>query len=76
MLFWDFAIMGLAGDEGTGDGLKCVVERLVIQKDPIVVVVSVKAILDLTNRSCDLPNILISCKRNKCRIDSLSRSGR
>ena len=76
MFFGDLAIVGFARDKGCCDLLEVVVKGFVIQEDPVVVVVPVESILNLTYRSCNFPNVGVSCERYECRIDPLSRSWR
>lgn len=47
MLFWDLPIMRLARNEGGGNLSEFVIERLVVQKHPVVVVVPVEAVFNL-----------------------------
>ena len=49
VLFRDFAIVCLSRDEGCCDLLEVVVKSVVIQKDPVVIVVPVESILNLTD---------------------------
>src|ERR1700722_13731868 len=76
VLFGYLAIVSLSRDEGSRDLFEVVVKWFVIQEHPIVVVIPVKSILNLTNRSRNLPNIRVPGKCYEGRIDSLSRRRR
>lgn len=65
MLLGDFAILCVSGSEGRRDLLELVVERLVIQEDPVVVEFLVEAVLDLTNGTSNLPDIRVASKSDK-----------
>lgn len=65
MLDRDLIIMGCAGYEGGRDPLEILVEGLVVEEDPIVVVFSIESIFDLANRSSNIPQIRVSCQRNE-----------
>src|SRR5271154_2343723 len=76
VLFRYLAIVSLSGDERSRDLFEVVVKWFVIQEHPIVVVIPVKSILNLTNRSRNLPNIRVPGKCYEGRIDSFSRRRR
>lgn len=64
-------IMSLAGHQCGCSLLESVVEGFVIQEDPIVVVVAVEAILDLSNRLRNLPHIRVPGQCHKRSIYTL-----
>ncbi len=65
------AVPGLAGCEGARELDEVVVERLVVQKDPVVVVPVVEAVLHLADGFRNVPDVGIPRQRDKSRIDSL-----
>lgn len=70
----DLAIMCLAGGQSRGNLLECIVKRLVVQEDPVVVIVAVEAVLDLANGTGNLPDVGVTGKRHKGGIGTLTRS--
>lgn len=61
----DLAVVCLAGNKGGGDLLEGVVERLVVEEDPVVVVAAVEAVLDRADRLCNFPNIGVASQGDK-----------
>lgn len=57
MFLWDLAIVCLSGHKRSCDSLECFIKGFVVQEYPIVVVVPVETILDLTDRPRDFPDI-------------------
>ena len=57
VVLWNFTIVCLSRDQRCSDCLEGVIECLVIQKDPIVIVVSVEPIFNLADRSGDVPDV-------------------
>lgn len=68
MLGGNLAVVGGSRDQGRGHLLEGRVEGLVIEKDPVVVVAAVESVLDLSDRSCNLPYIRVSRKGHKGRV--------
>ena len=73
MLLGYLAVMCLSGGEGAGDFLEHVIKRTIIQENPVIVVISVETIFNLTNGSRDFPKIRISGEGDEGRIHSLTR---
>lgn len=59
MLRGDQTIVRLAGDERRCDFLEGIIEGLVVQEDPVVVVVAVETVLHLPDRLRDLPDVRV-----------------
>lgn len=74
VLLGDLAVESLAGNERSGDLLECSIKGLVVQEDPIVVVSSVEAVLNLADRASNIPDIGISGKSDESGIHSRARS--
>ena len=55
MLLRYLLVMRLSGDEGCGDLLEGRVERFIVQKDPIVMVIPVEAVFYLPDRLDNIP---------------------
>lgn len=55
------AVMGFAGYQGSCYRLEGVIERLVVQEDPIVMVISIESILNLSDRFDNFPQIRVAC---------------
>lgn len=72
MLLWDQTVMGFSRHERGRYLLEILVEGLIVQKHPVVVVVPVESIFHLTNRSGDFPKICISCQGDKGGIHSFT----
>jgi len=53
----DLSIVGLARDQRSGDLDELVIEWLVVQKDPIVIIIPVESVFNLSDGAGDLPNI-------------------
>ncbi len=51
----DLAVMGLSGDERSCDFLESLVEGLVVQEHPVIIVLPVESILDLADRVSYVP---------------------
>ncbi|TKW55601.1 hypothetical protein CTA1_12336 [Colletotrichum tanaceti] len=60
MLLRDLAIDRLARDKRGSDLLEGGIERFVVQKDPVIVVAAVEAVLNLTNGTGDVPNVRVA----------------
>ena len=61
----DLAIECLAGNKGGGDLLEGVIEGLIVEEDPVVVVAAVEAVLDRADRLCNFPNIGVASQGDK-----------
>lgn len=72
MLGWDLAVVRLARDQGGGDLLERLVEGLVVEEDPIVVELPIEPILNLPDRSSNLPHVRIARQGDECRIHPLA----
>ena len=72
VLFRNLAIVSGAGSQRGGELLKIVIELLIVQEDPIVVVVAIEAIFNGPNGLGDVPDIGVAGKGNECRIDPLT----
>lgn len=70
MLNRDLRIVGGAGDEAGGDRLEVLVEGLVIEEDPIIMVLVIESILDLADRARYLPQVRVSRQRNEGGVHS------
>lgn len=70
------SIMGLPGCQRSCDLFESLVKRLVVQEDPVIVVISVESVFDLPYGTSNLPKIRISGQSNKRCVCTLSRSGR
>lgn len=73
VFLWNEAVVGLSRHKSAGEPFEFIVEFFVVQEDPVIVVISVEAILDFSNRFGDFIEIAISCQRHECRIDSIAR---
>ncbi len=60
-----FTVMRLARYQGCRYSFEGLIKRFIVQENPVVVVVPIKAILDLPDRFDDLPQIRVSCQRDK-----------
>jgi hypothetical protein len=78
MLLGDLAVLGLARDERAGNSLELVAEVVVVEEDPVVVELAVEAVLDMTDRLCNLPDIRVAGQSDKGGIHAGARcsSGR
>lgn len=65
VLLGDLAIFCVSGGKGRSDLLELVVERLVVQEDPVVVELLVETVLDLTDGTSNLPDVRVASKSNK-----------
>jgi hypothetical protein len=68
VLLGNQTIVSLTRAERSGDLLELLIEGLIIEKDPVVVVSAVETILDLSNGLGDLPDVLVSSKSDKCSV--------
>ena len=68
--------MRLARNERCGNLLERLVEWLVVQEHPIIIVVPVKTIFYLPDRTSNLPNIGIPGESDERSIDTLPWRGR
>lgn len=66
----NLAIVCLAGHQGRRHLLKGAVKGLVVEKDPVVVVSSVEAVLDLADRASNIPDVAVSGEGDKGGVDS------
>lgn len=71
MLFGNFAIVGSAGGQRRGEFLEVVIKLLIVQEDPVVVVVAIEAVLDGSDGLGDLPNVGVAGEGDECRIGPL-----
>ena len=65
VLLGDLAISCLAGSKSGGDLLELVVERLVVEEDPVVAETVVEAVLDLANGTSNFPDVRVASESNK-----------
>lgn len=65
-------IVGGARDEGGRHLLELLVKGLIVEEDPIIMVLAVEPILDLPNRAGDFPQVRVSRQRNKGSVHSLA----
>ena len=72
VLFGNLAIVCGAGSQRGGELLKIVIELLIVQEHPVVVVIAIEAIFNGPNGLGDVPDIGVAGKGNKCRIDPLT----
>jgi hypothetical protein len=68
MLLGNQTIVSLTRAERGGDLLELLIERLIVEEDPVVVVSAVETILDLSNGLGNLPDVLVSSKSDKCSV--------
>lgn len=79
VLVRDEAVVSLPRHQGGGDLLKLVVKLLVVQEDPVVIVVTVETVLDLPNRLGDVPYIRVTGQGDEGRVHTIrvgARAGR
>lgn len=76
MLLGDLAILGLARGQSRGDLFELIIEGLIVEKDPVIVVGMVEAVLDLTNGAGNLPDVAVASEGDKGSIHTLTRSSR
>lgn len=74
MFLLDLAIMSLTRYESARDLDECVIERFVVEENPVVVIVAVESVLNLTNGTCYLPNIGIAGQCDESCVHALTRS--
>lgn len=70
VLLWNQTIERVARHQGARDFLEGLVEGLVVEKHPVIVIVAIKAVLDLPDRFGNLPHVSISGQRHKGRINT------
>ena len=70
------AIVCLARHERRGHFLEIIIERFVIQEDPVIIVVPIEAIFNLADGSCNLPQVRVPSQRYEGGIDSVARCRR
>lgn len=70
MFHRDLAIESVSRNQRAGYLLECVVKRLIIEEDPVVVVTAVEAVFDLTNGASNLPDVGVSGKGDKSGVDT------
>lgn len=68
-------IVSLTRAERSGDLLELLIERLVVEENPVVVVSTVEAILNLADGLSNLPDVLVTSKSDKCSVHTRARSG-
>lgn len=68
VLLGNQTIVSLTRAERGGDLLELLIEGLVVEEDPVVVVSAVETILDLSNGLGNLPDVLVSSKSDKCSV--------
>lgn len=71
----NLSIERVAGHEGSGDLLEGGVKGLVVKEDPVVVVAAIEAILDLTNRLGNLPDVAVTGEGDEGGIDARTWRG-
>ena len=64
----DLSIERVSGDKGGGDLLEGVIERLIVEENPIVVVAAVEAVLDRADGLGNFPNIGVTSQGDKGRV--------
>lgn len=74
MLVRNQAIVRFPGYQSCGQLLECLIERLVVEENPVIVVLSIEAILDMTNRFGNVPHIGIPSQRHERSIHFLGCS--
>lgn len=72
MLLGDLAILCLARNQRGGDLYELVVEIVVVKKDPVVVELAVEAVLDVTDRFGNLPDVRVTGKRYEGRVHAIA----
>jgi len=68
-------IMSLTRAEGSGDLLELLIERLVVEENPVIVVSAVETILNLANGLGNFPNILVTGESDKSSVHTGAGSG-
>ena len=68
VLLGNLAIMRLAGDQRGCDGLELVIELLVVQEHPVVVVIVVETVLNVPDGLHDLPDVRVTRQRHEGRV--------
>jgi hypothetical protein len=74
VLLGNQTIMSLARAKRSGDLLELLIERLVVEEDPIIVVAAVETILDLSDGLGNLPDVLVSSESDECSVHTGTRS--
>jgi len=72
VLFRNLTIMSLAGDERGRDLLERLIERLVVEKNPVIIVIPVEPVFDLPDGPCNLPDVRVSGQSYKSGIDTFA----
>ena len=73
VFLWDGTILCLARHKSSCDFLEGFIELIIIQENPIVVEFAVEAVLDLADRSRNLPYIAVASESDECSIHTFAR---
>jgi len=65
VIFGNLAILCFAGDKRSCDLFEGIVKLVVVEKDPVVIVLAIEAIFDLADGASDFPNIRIPGEGDK-----------
>lgn len=65
VLLGDQTVVSLAGYEGGSNLLESLVERLVVEENPVITEAAVETVFDLTDGLSNLPNVAVASQRNK-----------
>jgi hypothetical protein len=60
VFLWNETVLGLSGNETGGDLLELIIEGLVVEENPIVVVFAIEAVLDVANGLGEFPGVTVS----------------
>lgn len=66
-------VVCISRDERRGEFLEFIIKLLIIQKDPVIVVIAVEAVLDLPDRPRHIPDILVASQRHEGSINAAVR---
>ena len=72
VLLWNLSIVRLSRNQRSSDLLERLVERLVVEENPVVVELPVEAVLDLADRAGNLPQIGIASKSDEGSVHALA----
>jgi hypothetical protein len=75
VLLGDEPILRLSAHKRRSNLLEIIVERFVVQENPVVMELAVETVLYVTNRLCDLPDVLVASKGDESGIGPLAREG-
>lgn len=73
VLLGNFAIERFAGHEGGGHFLESIVEWLIVQEDPVVIIAAVEAIFNLSDGFRELPHVAVPCQGDERGVGSRTR---